>query len=155
MAKIVVGIDPGLNGGICCQDVASGDILRLVKIPEQNSPRELVETFRGMALFGTVALALYERVRSSPQMGVSSAFTFARGVGQIEGCLAAMDWPIEDILPQKWQKAIGCLTKGDKNISKAKAMALFPKTKVFHWNADAILICEMARRTYLERHRTI
>jgi hypothetical protein len=42
---------------------------------------------------------------------------------------------------------MGCLTKGDKNVSKSRAQELFPSIKVTHAIADALLIAEHNRRT--------
>jgi hypothetical protein len=39
-----------------------------------------------------------------------------------------------------WQKSLGCLTHGDKNVSKAAAQRLFPGMKITHATADALLI---------------
>ena len=79
-------------------------------------------------------------------MGVTSAFTFGHGFGQIEMALTAAGIPFERLRPQAWQKAMGCMTKGDKNVSKRRAQELFPQIKVTHANADALLICEYGRR---------
>jgi len=46
-----------------------------------------------------------------------------------------------DISPQRWQRALGCLTSGNKNISKQRAQQLFPQLKITHCIADATLIC--------------
>ena len=73
-------------------------------------------------------------------MGVVSAFTFGRGYGNIEMALTAAGIPFERVRPQVWQKALGCLTKGDKNITKRKAQELFPSIKVTHAIADSLLI---------------
>jgi Holliday junction resolvasome RuvABC endonuclease subunit len=89
--------------------------------------------------------AYIESVHSSPQMGVTSAFTFGRGFGWLEMALTAANVPFERITPQKWQKAMGCLTKGDKNVSKRKAQELFPDIKVTHAIADSLLIAEYGR----------
>jgi hypothetical protein len=42
-----------------------------------------------------------------------------------------------------------CLTKGDKNVSKARAQELFPALKITHATADALLIAEYGRRLNL------
>jgi crossover junction endodeoxyribonuclease RuvC len=84
--------------------------------------------------------AYIEQVSSSPQMGVVSSFSFGRGYGNLEMALTAAGIPFERVRPQVWQKAMGCMTKGDKNISKAKAQELFPDKKVIHATADALLI---------------
>jgi len=91
---------------------------------------------------------LIEKVHSSPQMGVTSAFTFGRSFGFVVGLLTAHKIPFEFVTPQKWQKAMGCLTRGDKNVSKAAAQRLFPSVKMTHANADAVLLAEHCRRTH-------
>jgi hypothetical protein len=40
-----------------------------------------------------------------------------------------------------------CRTGGDKNISKARAQELFPRVKVTHKNADALLLAKLAQMT--------
>jgi hypothetical protein len=39
-----------------------------------------------------------------------------------------------------------CRSGGDKKITKAAAQRLFPRMKVTHKNADALLIAEYGRR---------
>jgi hypothetical protein len=73
-------------------------------------------------------------------MGVKSAFTFGNGFGHLEMALTAAGIPFERVRPQVWQKALGCLTKGDKNITKRKAQEMFPGIKVTHATADSLLI---------------
>ena len=79
-------------------------------------------------------------------MGVVSAFTFGRSYGFLRGLLAANGIKREDVTPQKWQAELGCRSKGDKNVTKAKAQELWPNEKITHANADAMLIAEYARR---------
>jgi hypothetical protein len=61
--------------------------------------------------------------------------------------LTAAGIPFERISPQAWQKSLGCMTGGDKNISKRRAQELFPTMNVTHATADALLIAEYGRRT--------
>ena len=142
----IIGIDPGKNGGIswitdrrpCAEKMP--DTLRDIW--------ELVCSISGRdwSNNGMDCKAYIESVHSSPQMGVTSAFTFGRGFGWLEMALTAANVPFERITPQKWQKAMGCLTKGDKNVSKRKAQELFPDIKVTHAIADSLLIAEYGRR---------
>jgi hypothetical protein len=41
---------------------------------------------------------------------------------------------------------MGCLTKGDKNVSKKRAQELFPSIKCTHATSDALLIAEYGNR---------
>jgi hypothetical protein len=90
--------------------------------------------------------AVIESVHASPQMGVTSAFTFGRGYGFLRGLLIGAKIPFEEVSPVRWQAALGCRSKGDKNVTKAKAGQLFPDVKVTHANADALLLAEYLRR---------
>lgn len=141
----LLGIDPGKSGGIA--GIGDGQILAL-KMPE--TVGDLVDTLRDLAVRG-FTIAYVERVHTSPQMGVVSAGTFMRGLGQIEAACQALGIRLEWVSPAVWQRAMGCLSKGDKNVTKRRAQELFPLMRITHANADALLICEYARRTEMGR----
>lgn len=142
--KAHIGIDPGLSGGIAV--IADGVQPWAVKMPD--TLRDAWDTIRALhAWCDKETIALIEKVSSSPQMGVKSAFTFGNGYGHLEMALTAAGIPWDYVRPQAWQKAIGCMSKGDKNVTKAKAQQLFPSMKVTHAIADALLIAEYNRRT--------
>ena len=139
--QTIIGIDVGTNGGIAwitdgkpCVEKMPGSLRDLWDLicDITNHPRSTVD--------GRKYKAYLEQVHSSPQMGVKSAFTFGNGFGHLEMALTAAGIPFERIRPQVWQKAMGCMTKGDKNVSKRKAQELFPSIKVTHAIADALLI---------------
>ena len=139
--KLYIGIDPGLSGGVAF--IPNSGEPWAHKMPETD--RDLIDLLRdSINLFE--ARAMLELVHSSPQMGVKSAFTFGEGFGRLGMALTALGVPYERVRPQAWQKAMGCLTKGDKNVSKRRAQELFPAIKVTHAIADALLIGEYARR---------
>jgi hypothetical protein len=138
-----IGIDPGKNGGIAW--IANGKPC-VEKMPETAKELwELIESIQ-FSVFDFAIKAYLEQVHSSPQMGVKSAFTFGNGFGHLEMALTAAGIPFERVRPQAWQKTMGCLTKGDKNVSKRRAQELFPSLKVTHATADALLIAEYGRR---------
>ena len=91
--------------------------------------------------------ACLERVHSMPGQGVASSFKFGQGFGNLEMALTAARIPFTYVTPQKWQKELGCLTKGNKNVSKSRAQQLFPHIKCTHAISDALLIAEYCRRT--------
>lgn len=142
----IIGIDPGANGAIAW--ITNG------KPCVEKMPDTLQDLWE---LFGSITHSLMpvderyfkayiEQVASSPQMGVVSAFSFGRGYGNLEMALTAAGIPFERVRPQVWQKSLGCLTKGDKNITKRKAQELFPSLKATHWSSDALLIAEYGCR---------
>jgi crossover junction endodeoxyribonuclease RuvC len=129
-----IGIDPGKSGGIAW--IQDGKAC-VEKMPD--TLQDLWELLRDIAAEGRCK-AYLEQIHSSPQMGVVSSFTFGNGFGHLEMALTAAGIPFERVRPQVWQKAMGCMTKGDKNVSKRKAQELFPQIKVNHYVADALLI---------------
>jgi crossover junction endodeoxyribonuclease RuvC len=142
MSRITIGIDPGANGAIAWIDERGKSCVE--KMPDTLQDLwELVcdiTNFPRSAIDGRKYKAYIEQVSSSPQMGVVSSFSFGRGYGNLEMALTAAGIPFERVRPQVWQKAMGCMTKGNKNISKAKAQELFPDKKIIHATADALLI---------------
>jgi len=87
-----------------------------------------------------------EKVHAFPKQGGSSIFKFGHNYGFVRASVMATLTPLIDVSPMKWQSALGCLTKGNKNVTKARAQQWFPKMKVTHGIADALLIAEYGRR---------
>ena len=143
--EITIGVDPGANGGIAW--ITDGKAC-VEKMPDTLQDLwELVVSISLEAGTGGMGIRAYlEAVSSSPQMGVVSAFSFGRGYGNLEMALTAAGIPFERVRPQVWQKALGCMTKGNKNVSKRRAQELFPDRKITHATADALLIAHYGTR---------
>lgn len=149
-----IGIDPGKGGGIAVLGI-TGKVLLTAKMPDTNP--ELLELLRQCGDdTGADEPGVYcvlEFVRSMPGQGHVGAFTFGRGLGTIEMGLAAVGVPYDDVTPQRWQAALGCMSKGKKNVTKARAMKLFPNYqrmyRITHAIADAMLLAEYCRRFHL------
>ena len=146
-----LGIDPGLSGGIAYVD----DDGHANAWPMPATEREILDLLEWL----TVPLhttATLERVGATPQMGVVSAFTFGKGYGGLLMALTAAGIPFDQVAPVKWQNVMEVRTPKerrvelghkDKNITKRRAEQLFPKIKVTHAIADALLLASYARRT--------
>lgn len=141
--KLYLGIDPGVSGGIAAL-AASGDVVLVTKMPE--SKADVWRVLSGLASGGQCS-AVLEFVRSSPQMGVRGVFTFGESYGSLGMALVAAGVEYEEVLPRKWQGALGCLTGGNKNVTKARAQMEFPTVRVTHAVADALLLAEFCRQT--------
>jgi len=98
-----------------------------------------------------ICFALVEQVGAMPTDARSSAFKFGNAFGCMRGMISVCGIRHEYIRPQDWQGKMSCRSKGNKNITKARAQQLFPDYKITHRNADALLLAELARRTALER----
>lgn len=139
---IFLGIDPGQSGGISAHHGSQVMAFGFTN----KTPMDIYKIIKLLRVKNCVAMI--EKVHSMPKQGVASSFTFGKGYGFLLGCLTALEIPFEYVSPQKWQKYLGCLTKGDKNISKQKAQELFPSLKITHAIADALLIGEYLKRTH-------
>ena len=146
---MILGIDPGKSGAACLMG-EHGTIIKTIRF-DQTEHDVSEELIAELELYGRrneiESLHAYiEKVHAMPKQGVSSTFKFGKQYGFILGLLTAYKIPFEFVTPQKWQKYMGCLSHGDKNVTKSKAQQLFPKIKIIHAIADAILIAEYGRR---------
>jgi len=143
---IFLGIDPGTSGSIASLN-EHGEVMDVIR------NKETLATQRDWITYGSqIRLCAIERVGAMPGQGVSSTFKFGRSFGQLEGLIVGLAIPHEFVTPQKWQQAMGCRSKGDKNVTKAAAQRLWPSRKIVHAEADALLLAEWARRTWHERN---
>lgn len=148
METYYIGIDPGQSGGIGILNKAGQHVCSFKFLNQTDA--DISEMFEYiLSLKGTMdecsIFALLEKVHSFPKQGVASSFKFGSSFGFLRGMLTAHRIPWDFVSPQKWQKALSCQTKGDKNITKAKAQRLWPEQKIIHAIADALLIAEYCR----------
>lgn len=146
LANCYIGVDPGKSGGISyiLEDERWPTAVFANNMPKTD--RDVLDMFVGISKLATNVYAVVEVVHSSPQMGVRSAWTFGRGYGALRMALVAAGIPTEDVTPQRWQRTLGCLTAGDKNITKARAQSMFPSVKCTHNVSDSLLLSEYCRR---------
>ena len=140
----VLGIDPGKSGALALVDnVGAKYTFKL-----SNTERDVWDCLKEWKPY--IECAYLERVSAMPRQGVSSTFKFGTSYGFLRGVLVALEVPFEAVTPAKWQRAMSCLTKGDKNVTKSRAQELFPEVKVTHAIADALLIAEYGRRIRID-----
>jgi len=88
----------------------------------------------------------FEKIQHMTGDGAQGSHTFGYIKGLMRGALKTGGVRLTDVPPQLWQTRMGCLTGGDKNVSKRRAQALFPEIEVTHAIADALLIAEYGRQ---------
>ena len=151
--KCVIGIDPGVNGGIAVLGM-DGCVIFVRKMPE--TPQDILDCLRkfaGTELFGSEAVCYLEKVGTGmPGQSSKATATFARHCGHLEMALLALGIKTNDITPNKWEKSYQLGKSSDysktewKNKLKAKAQQLFPKEKVTLAVCDALLLAEYGRK---------
>ncbi len=148
---IVLGIDPGLTGGIAAVEGAPGSAPRLLYAADIPTTGEKAK--RRVDAIGVMKLirshhpdhGVIERAQAMPDQGSSSGFIYGRAVGALETCVDGLLIPLTVIESTAWKKA-HALIKTDKEASRQRAIRLFPSghdffaRKMDHGRAEAALI---------------
>ncbi|MBA2480444.1 MAG: Holliday junction endonuclease [Planctomycetes bacterium] len=153
--RIIIGCDPGLDGGLAA--IASDGLETLVMpvIPvgkkRQIDEDVLTSWLRRQAV--ARALVLIEDVHARPGQGVVSMFTFGTGWGLVRGICRGLGLSYELVRPQEWQRAL--LIGQPVGSEYAVASRLWPGAEWRHSDrsekphsglVDAALIAEYGRR---------
>ena len=156
----IVGIDPGLDGGLCLLERARNWEPLMITMPTLGSgKRELnlgaiIEWLKR----GRPEFVVIEAQQSMPKQGVASTFTIGKNYGLLLGACNALGFPLQVVRPQQWQKVMlqGAPQRiGTKSAAAIVAQRLWPtlnfkatpKCKNAHDGiVDAALIAEYGRR---------
>jgi hypothetical protein len=108
---IVVGIDPGISGGVC---ILSKDSYSVYKIPvkkiiKNNKNRKDYDVKKMSSLFfdniKTKNVSVFQEwTHAMPGNGGVSMYSFGRGHGIWEGIVSCFDFNYQMISPQTWKK---------------------------------------------------
>lgn len=145
---IYCGIDPGNTGAIAIFEGIR--VIAIIDMPTEPKPTgKGFQTHAGglEVILGSwsIKYAFVEKVHAMPGQGVTSMFTFGRGLGVIEGVTAALGIKVFLVPPQTWKKEFGLLG-ADKDACRIKVINNFPsqkdnfKLKKHIGRADAFLI---------------
>jgi hypothetical protein len=108
-----LGVDPGVGGGLACL-TADGGVIWAIPMPQTDEALLLALRDAGPAGGHRACRAVLEKVRSSPQMGVVSSFTFGMQYGRCRMALAAEQIPFEEVSPVVWQRRMDCFHGGQQ-----------------------------------------
>jgi crossover junction endodeoxyribonuclease RuvC len=123
--SIILGIDPGLDGGLVwmrddCKIMAAHPMPCTFETYKKSTKR-FIDQHELLALLNRNPYdqAVIEKVSASPQMGVTSAFSFGRGYGTLLGCLAFRGKRTVKASPSKWKADLGCTSDKKQTIRRA------------------------------------
>lgn len=152
----VVGIDPGLSGGIA---ILEGGRLQCWPTPTRTAgpkrsfdERPMVDLLRSRRR--TIRLLALEQVGARPGQGVTSMFRFGEGYGLWRGLLWALEIPHLLVRPQAWKQTVLTGTPKDKAAAVAwvqrhhpeASLKATPRSRTPHDGmADAACLAEYAR----------
>lgn len=161
---IVLGVDPGQSGGIAkLKEVGADWVPSAIKMPEteRDISDHLWSLYSESQTDGVEIICFLEQVQVMPAIrrikgpggtvreevnaGIVSTAKFMQGYGFLRGCLITIGIQVEDVRPQAWQKALGCMTRGNKNVSKERCQRQFPQLRITHAIADSLLIAHFGK----------
>ena len=159
---IIIGIDPGLSGGIAVLD--NNKVLDLFDMPvmadgkknkKQLNSALLAKLIKESISNSSESAVIVEQVNAMPGQGVTSMFNFGQTFGAIKGICATLELPIFFVRPSKWKKHFE-LINSSKDASRTKAIEMYPhlaeklsKKKDVN-KSDAILIARFYCETRLK-----
>jgi crossover junction endodeoxyribonuclease RuvC len=144
----VMGIDPGLSGGLALIDTRTGEVVvddmpvlvvssKKVRVKKGKKAGTLRKkdklTVDGKAVGDWVEkyepdVAVVEAVASRPEQGVVSVFAFGEAFGAVCGAVAAMNIPVQRVAPSVWKRRLG-LIGVDKKASLKVARKLYKRAE--------------------------
>lgn len=124
MSAIIIGVDPGKSGAFAALD-QDGNLHDTWDIPvvDKRISAPLIADIL-VPLQAVTELCVIEDVHAMPDQGVTSMFTFGRGLGIVEGVALGAGIPVRWVSPAKWKRALGL--SADKGASRRRAIELWP-----------------------------
>ena len=145
---MILGVDPGLAGGIFLLDPRQPSTGTAFDIPTHQltrggKPKREVDIQCLLGLLSPgLEHAFVERVGAMPGQGVSSSLAFGKCGGIILGVLAALRVPVTEVPPAQWKRALG--VPKAKDGARARAGQLMPEEDDEH-AVEARLLVEVAQ----------
>ena len=140
---MILGIDPGLDGGIAIINGSEIELLETVPtepkggfIKRQVDAQKLSNILRVYP----ISVCYLERVASRPGQGVGSVFSFGDTYGTIRGVLGALNIPTYTVAPQTWKKELKISSKEDSLKAIKELYPLLKMRKKDHNIAEALLL---------------
>jgi hypothetical protein len=152
---MIIGIDPGAKGGLCLL-TSRGEVVETVSLTGRREA-EVAFVLDKWAHLSPIEKpeVFIEKVGYIRGDGAGGSFTFGAVFGLLRGIVLGLGLKPHYVYPMMWQSAMGCLSGGNKNVTKNMAITLFPKYHaerprgIVHDIADSILIAEYGRRTLM------
>ena len=113
---ILMGIDPGLSGGIAVVDSPTGELLHSERMPTvELRGKKIVDAGAIPAVFYheqddvylEVDRFIIEQVSAMPRQGVTSSFRFGMAYGAVLAFCQRSGLPFELVTPAVWKKHFG------------------------------------------------
>lgn len=148
----VIGVDPGLTGGIAVLSEHVKPVLWVMPVTGKAVDFNKLAYYLEATVPGHLFL---ERSQAFPKMGVCSAFNYGSSFWGVQAICATLSLPVTLVAPNKWHRALVPGRDGDpKDRALRVARQLFPDVALVQPGCrkehaglvDAILLAEFGRR---------
>jgi crossover junction endodeoxyribonuclease RuvC len=145
---IVIGIDPGVSGAVAFVNGGSIEVMDMPTFEIRGKRHVAANHLRDILSHGgidEIETVVLEHVQGVQGTGSTSAFSFGRSFGLVEGVVAGLALPLVLVRPQAWTKALG--VSRDKGAHRQAAANLWPRQASLFarvkddGRADAALLC--------------
>lgn len=122
--SIIIGVDPGQSGAFAALDQQGNlhDTWDMPMVDKRINGALIADILVQLQVVADVLIC--EDVHAMPGQGVTSMFTFGRGLGVVEGVALGAGIPVRWVSPAKWKRALGL--SADKGASRRRAIELWP-----------------------------
>lgn len=129
---IIIGVDPGVKGGISILHISNGKVsptrIPVIQVEINRKKKKVYDVEEIVKLFKQFTdkkvLFIQEKVSSHPGEGSASAFGFGRSAGLTLGIAHALDFTVIEVSSQKWKKEFPQLNTPEIIIKKAEVKDL-------------------------------
>jgi crossover junction endodeoxyribonuclease RuvC len=121
--SVIVGIDPGLTGGLAC--IYDGKLVGVEPMPVHDGRADGGE-IDSMLVTWEPDYVYVEKTQPMPKNGSIASFSLGLNSGIVIGCVTANQFPMVLVRPIDWKRRMGLVGK-DKNASRGLARELFPE----------------------------
>jgi len=121
----IVGIDPGLGGAIAVLWDGAIQVHDMPTVEIRGKRHVSPAGVRAILDGRQIGMVVIEHVQGVQGTGATSAFSFGRSFGLVEGVVAGLQLPMTLVRPQAWTKALG--VSRDKGAHRQTAVGLWPR----------------------------
>jgi hypothetical protein len=119
----IVGIDPGITGGLAC--IHSGKLVAVESMPVHDGRADGMGIDELLTLWEPDAVYV-ESTQPMPRNGSIASFSLGLNTGIVVGAVTANRFRLVRVKPQAWKRKMGLIGK-DKTASRGLARELFPE----------------------------
>lgn len=124
----VIGVDPGMKGGIAILDTITNQ-MRAVPTPLVGKELDYRRVYEAITFYDPYMVVI-EKVHAMPNQGVTSMFNFGMGYGALVALASVGQARVVLVPPQMWKKHVLAGTSKDKEAAIQFCSQTYPSVNL-------------------------